>query len=109
MKTATLEDVEMVVAERLADLERRIAPGVLTVRDVAARLRLSVTRVRELIGSGELPSYKIGGARRVDPSALAAFLAERQRAGAPKQAAIKMQAAHDSNWLAEFQAEAYRA
>ena len=109
MKTATLEDVEMIVAARLADLERRIAPEALSVRDVCQRLKLGPTRVRELIRAGELPSYLIGSARRVDPSDLAAFIADHRKASAPTPAASRPHVARRSSvsWLADLQREAY--
>ena len=76
------------------------------MRDVAERLRLSVSRVRELIGSGELPSYTIGRLRRVDPSALAAYLADRQRA--PRRVERKTAPkVGGRSWLADLQREAY--
>jgi excisionase family DNA binding protein len=52
----------------------------LTVRDVANRLSLKERTVRELLGSGQLPSVKIGGARRVEPAALERFIAARRGA-----------------------------
>jgi excisionase family DNA binding protein len=79
MRPATLDEVEAIVADRLAELERRLDPRAYTVRQVAERLSLSVTRVRELIRAGELRSFKVGGSRRVDPGDLALFLDERRR------------------------------
>jgi excisionase family DNA binding protein len=107
VKPATLEEVELIVAERLADLERRIAPEALTVRDVCRRLRLGTSRVNELIRTGALPSYKIGGSRRIDPAALAAFLAERQRRATSSEPPHASKAVTVTNWLADLQREAY--
>lgn len=109
MRPATREEVEQLVAARVAELERRVAPEALTVRDVAARLRLSVSRVNELISSGALPSYRIGRLRRVDPGDLAAFLAERRAVApaAPTARPASHPAGHD--WLAAFRKEAYGA
>lgn len=102
-------DVDL--AARVAELERRLDPRAYTVRQVAERLHLSVTRVNELIRDGDrlgvLPSYKIGGARRVDPGALADFLAERQRPvyqSEPKHAPARVTG---RSWLEDFQREAY--
>lgn len=78
----------------------------LTVRDVAERLRLSVSRVRELIGSGELPSYTIGRLRRVDPADLAAYLADRKRAPQRVERRTTPKVGNRS-WLADLQREAY--
>ena len=52
----------------------------LTLREVAARLRCSVKTVRRLISAGLLESFKVGGGRRVTVAALAAYL-ERQGMG----------------------------
>src|SRR5689334_18637384 len=82
------EEVEAIVAERLAEIERRLdGPRAYSVRQVAERLDLSVSRVWELIRGGELRSFKVGGSRRVDPSDLAEFLqAQRRRAVSPAPA-----------------------
>jgi excisionase family DNA binding protein len=44
--------------------------------EVARRLGIGRTKVYELMRSGELPSVKVGGARRVSATALADFVAE---------------------------------
>jgi len=46
----------------------------LTVREMAARLSLSVTKTYELLRSGSLPHYRIGGAIRITEADFAAFL-----------------------------------
>lgn len=108
MKPATLEEVEQIVSERLAELERRIMPEALTVRDVARRLKLSVTRVNELVYSGQLPSYKVGNSRRVDPSDLAEFIAERRAAVTTAAPVTRVAGASSSdNWLADLRERAY--
>lgn len=53
---------------------------VLTVREVAAQLKLSPYRVYELARQGTLKSIRLGKAVRVRPSAVAEYLA-RQGAG----------------------------
>lgn len=108
MTAATLDAVELLVAERLADLERRIAPEALTVRDVAARLRLSVTTVNELIRSGKLTAYKVGASRRVDPRDLAAFIDERRRLSVPMARTVVGRVGYGStSWLDNLRKEAY--
>lgn len=109
MRPATVEQVELIVSERIADLERRLAPEALNVRDVAQRLRLSVTRVNELIYSNALPSYTIGRARRVDPSDLAAFIEDRRRASTHQatSTAMPQPAITGRSWLEDFRREAY--
>jgi excisionase family DNA binding protein len=114
MRTATLEDIEMIVAARIADLEQRVAPEALRVADVARRLHLSQTRVRELIVSGEIRSYRIGGSRRVDPTDLAAFIAERRTAATASEAHVSSRAIGRTkpaqaagSWLANLKREAY--
>jgi excisionase family DNA binding protein len=53
-----------------------IAPDrpLLTVREAAARLRVSEKTVRRLIGAEILPALRIGGSIRVDPDELQAWL-----------------------------------
>lgn len=46
------------------------ALDLLTVSEVATRLRLSIPTIRRLIRSGELESVKVGSARRVAPEAI---------------------------------------
>lgn len=49
----------------------------LTVPEVAAHLRIGRTVVFRLIKSGDLPSVRIGRARRVSREALVGFIASR--------------------------------
>jgi excisionase family DNA binding protein len=49
-----------------------------TERTLAAYLAVSDRTIRNWIRSGELPSYKLGAARRIDPADVDAFLAERR-------------------------------
>jgi excisionase family DNA binding protein len=53
--------------------------ALLTPRGLAEYLSLSERTVRELLRTGELPSYKVAGARRVDPDDVEAWLAARRR------------------------------
>ena len=52
----------------------------LTVADVAERLRMGQTKVYEFIASGELESLKIDAARRVTEEQLADFIERRAAA-----------------------------
>ena len=46
-----------------------------TSRSLAAYLSLSERTVRELLRIGAIPSYKVAGARRIDPADVDAWLA----------------------------------
>ncbi len=47
----------------------------LSVEEVATRLKLSPARVWELVGAGEVPSVRVGRARRVRSADLAGYVA----------------------------------
>lgn len=49
-----------------------------TTRSLAQRLALSERTVRDLIRRGDIPSYKVAGARRIDPQDVDLWLAERR-------------------------------
>jgi excisionase family DNA binding protein len=49
-----------------------------TERTLAAYLAVSDRTIRNWIRRGELPSYKLGAARRIDPADVDAFLAQRR-------------------------------
>ncbi len=49
---------------------RLVADGLMTVAQASAFLRLGRSRVYELMGSGELPSVRIGRSRRIPRRAL---------------------------------------
>jgi len=53
--------------------------ALLTPRGLAQYLTLSERTVRELLRTGELPSYKVAGARHIDPDDVDAWLARRRR------------------------------
>lgn len=59
---------------------QRNAPPVtfFTERSLAAYLAVSDRTIRNWIRRGELPSYKLGAARRIDPADVDAFLAQRR-------------------------------
>lgn len=49
-----------------------------TERTLAAYLAVSDRTIRNWIRRGELPSYKLGASRRIDPADVDVFLAERR-------------------------------
>ena len=59
---------------------QRNAPPVafFTERTLAAYLAVSDRTIRNWIRRGELPSYKLGASRRIDPADVDAFLAQRR-------------------------------
>lgn len=63
---------------------RNSAPpeGFFTERSLAAYLSVSDRTIRNWIRRGELPSYKLGAARRIDPADVDRFLAERREEAA---------------------------
>jgi excisionase family DNA binding protein len=57
-------------------MERKAAPPTFfTERSLADFLAVSDRTIRNWIRRGELPSYKLGGARRIDPADVEEFLA----------------------------------
>ena len=64
----------------LADsLEKRTTA--LNVSEVAALLNISERQVYKLAADGSLPSFKIGGSVRFNPSALSAWLRSTEKLG----------------------------
>jgi excisionase family DNA binding protein len=55
-----------------------VAP-LLTVEDVAAILQLSRVKVYDLINKNGLPTVKISGARRIQPTALQTWIEQHQQ------------------------------
>lgn len=51
------------------------SPAFFTERTLAAHLAVSDRTIRNWIRRGELPSYKLGASRRVDPADVEDFLA----------------------------------
>ncbi|HVV52422.1 MAG TPA: helix-turn-helix domain-containing protein [Polyangia bacterium] len=49
-----------------------------TIGSLAKRLTLGERTVRNWVESGELPSYKFGRSRRIDPQDVDSFLARRR-------------------------------
>jgi excisionase family DNA binding protein len=65
----------------IIDSEERRRPF-FTPRGLALYLSLSERTLRELLRTGEIPSYKIAGSRRIDPADVDAWLAERRHEAA---------------------------
>jgi excisionase family DNA binding protein len=60
-------------------MERNAPPATFfTERSLAAYLAVSDRTIRNWIRRGELPSYKLGAARRIDPADVDTFLAQRR-------------------------------
>ena len=57
-------------------------PAFFTERTVAAYLAVSDRTIRNWIRRGDLPSYKLGASRRIDPADVAAFLSCRREEAA---------------------------
>jgi excisionase family DNA binding protein len=63
----------------IESMERKAtSPTFFTERTLAAYLAVSDRTIRNWIRRGELPSYKLGAARRIDPADVDAFLAQRR-------------------------------
>lgn len=58
------------------------APSFFTERSLATYLAVSDRTIRNWIRRGELPSYKLGAARRIDPADVDAFLARHRDSAA---------------------------
>ena|ERR1700694_144713 len=72
------EEVQRLLGPLLQQVSLRsttTSPRLLTVKDVAQHLRISTTKVYELVYRGEIHSITIGRSRRVSPAALADFIA----------------------------------
>lgn len=58
----------------IGGMERKSDPSFFTERTLADRLAVSDRTVRNWIRRGDLPSYKFGAARRIDPADVKRFL-----------------------------------
>jgi len=68
MQTAPVLDI--------GGMERKsTSPSFFTERTLAAFLAVSDRTIRNWIRRGDLPSYKLGAARRIDPADVEVFLA----------------------------------
>lgn len=61
---------------------KSVGPAFFTERTLAAYLSVSDRTVRNWIRRGELPSYKLGASRRIDPADVEDFLARHRDAAA---------------------------
>lgn len=61
---------------RVTELERR---AFFTPKTLAQYLALSERTVREMLRQGVLPSYRVEGARRIDPNDVDSYLANRRQ------------------------------
>jgi excisionase family DNA binding protein len=62
----------------MGGMERNTSNAFFTERTLAAYLAVSDRTIRNWIRRGELPSYKLGAARRIDPADVEDFLARRR-------------------------------
>lgn len=53
--------------------------SLLTIKEVAKRLKISLSLAYGLVARGEIPCYEIGTCKRVDESDLQAFLDQRRK------------------------------
>jgi excisionase family DNA binding protein len=67
------------VSVRITEIERR---AFFTPRTLAQYLALSERTVRSILASGRIPSYRVGGARRIDPADVDSYLARHRERGA---------------------------
>ena len=61
-------------SEPIPGRRSRLIPELMTVNEVAAALRLSRSRVYELINTRELRAYRLGGRIRIPAEAVRTFL-----------------------------------
>ncbi|GIV03583.1 MAG: hypothetical protein KatS3mg015_2413 [Fimbriimonadales bacterium] len=70
---------------RIEDLLVRLSAGkhleLLTTEDVRRILGIGRTKLNELIASGELPMWKLGGERRITRAGLEAYIRAQARGG----------------------------
>jgi excisionase family DNA binding protein len=65
------------IARRVVELltnRGRLDEPFYTTQTLAAKLALSERSVREMLARGIIPSYKVEGARRIDPADVAVYL-----------------------------------
>ncbi len=75
MDSGTYQPPFAAVSMRVTRPERR---AFFTPKTLATYLALSERTVREMLRRGALPSYRVGGARRIDPSDVDSYLAGRR-------------------------------
>ena len=80
---AATHPVQMALSGGKKDMQARASgPTFFTERSLAAYLAVSDRTVRNWIRRGELPSYKLGASRRINPTDVAAFLEQRREEAA---------------------------
>jgi excisionase family DNA binding protein len=67
--------MQTVSGPHIEGMARKPTPTFFTDRSLAAYLAVSDRTVRNWIRRGELPSYKLGASRRIDPADVESFLA----------------------------------
>jgi len=73
---AATHPVQMALSGGKEGMEAKLGgPTFFTERSLAAYLAVSDRTIRNWIRRGELPSYKLGAARRIDPADVEDFLA----------------------------------
>jgi len=73
---AATHPVQMALSGGKEGMEAKLGgPPFFTERSLAAYLAVSDRTVRNWIRRGELPSYKLGASRRIDPADVEDFLA----------------------------------
>jgi excisionase family DNA binding protein len=74
-----IHPVQMALPGGMEGMEAKLGgPTFFTERSLAAYLAVSDRTVRNWIRRGELPSYKLGASRRIDPADVATFLEQRR-------------------------------
>lgn len=51
----------------------------LTIKETAQALKVSISMVYKLVSSGEIPCYEIGSCKRIDETDLKAFLSTKRK------------------------------
>jgi len=74
--------MQAVVSAHIGDVDRKAAKPFFTERSLAAYLAVSDRTIRNWIRRGELPSYKLGASRRIDPDDVESFLARNREESA---------------------------
>jgi len=80
---AATHPVQMALSGGKEGMQAKLGgPTFFTERTLSAYLAVSDRTVRNWIRRGELPSYKLGASRRIDPADVAVFLEQRREEAA---------------------------
>lgn len=80
---AAIHPVQIALSGGRKDMQAKASrPTFFTERTLATYLSVSDRTVRNWIRRGELPSYKLGASRRIDPADVAVFLEQRREEAA---------------------------